>query len=189
MTNHNPSLTNEQIKQLLENSFGPIHSIVTPYDNPYQRNIEFMDIRHAQKGRQAIGLSAKIPTISEVGVNSCTADFRIQTDPAIPTCCLGNTFQPCMHTQHCSTCMHRVIRCACRAELARTMAWRRAVTSGMCSPCIPSTHSLGPVRPAGPLRAPMGRMVAGRTPGTPPMPMRSSTICRTSWGLSRSCSR
>jgi hypothetical protein len=67
MTNHNPSLTNEQIKQLLENSFGPIHSIVTPYDNPYQRNIEFMDIRHAQKGRQAIGLSAKIPTISEVG--------------------------------------------------------------------------------------------------------------------------
>lgn len=67
MTNHNPSLTNEQIKQLLENSFGPIHSIVTPYDNSYQRNIEFMDIRHAQKGRQAIGLSAKIPTISEVG--------------------------------------------------------------------------------------------------------------------------
>ena len=66
MTNHNPSLTNEQIKQLLESNFGPIHSIVTPYDNPYQRTVEFMDIRHAQKARQAIGISAKIPTISEV---------------------------------------------------------------------------------------------------------------------------
>ena len=66
MTNHNPSLANEQIKQLLESNFGPIHSIVTPYDNPYQRTVEFMDIRHAQKARQAIGISAKIPTISEV---------------------------------------------------------------------------------------------------------------------------
>ena len=66
MTNHNPSLTNEQIKQLLESNFGPIYSIETPYTNPYQRNIEFMDVRHAQKGREAIGLSAKIPTISEV---------------------------------------------------------------------------------------------------------------------------
>ena len=66
MTNHNPTLTNEQIKELLESNFGPIYSIETPYNNPYQRNIEFMDIRHAQKGRQAIGLSAKIPTISEV---------------------------------------------------------------------------------------------------------------------------
>ena len=66
MTNHNPSLTNEQIKQLLESNFGPIYSIETPYNNLYQRNIEFMDVRHAQKGRQAIGLSAKIPTISEV---------------------------------------------------------------------------------------------------------------------------
>ena len=66
MTNHNPSLTNEQIKQLLESNLGPIHSIVTPYDNRYQRTVEFMDIRHAQKARQAIGISAKIPTISEV---------------------------------------------------------------------------------------------------------------------------
>lgn len=69
MTNHNPNLMNEQIKQLLESNFGPIYSIVTPYDNPYQRNVEFMDIRHAQKARQAIGVSAKIPTISEVGHN------------------------------------------------------------------------------------------------------------------------
>lgn len=66
MTNHNPSLTNEQIKELLESNFGPIYSIETPYNNPYQRNVEFMDVRHAQKGRQAIGQSAKIPTISEV---------------------------------------------------------------------------------------------------------------------------
>ena len=67
MTNHNPSLSNDQIEELLESKFGPIYSIVTPYENPYQRNIEFMDVSHAQKGRQAIGLSAKIPTISEVG--------------------------------------------------------------------------------------------------------------------------
>ena len=72
MTNHNPSLTNEQIKQLLESSFGPIHSIATPYDNPYQRTVEFRDLRHAQKARQAIGISAKIPTISEV----CTQPGR-----------------------------------------------------------------------------------------------------------------